>query len=108
MSDALTPDRALDIAKQIKNAMINAKIAYREAFNRFDSNGDGFLSFSEFSSGLDKIMSLSLPIKEKFFSFMDKKKIGLIDYDTFLAVIQASSVKNIARNNFTDSFDWEN
>lgn len=32
-------------------------------------------------------MSLSLPVKEKFFSFMDKKKIGLVDYDTFLRMI---------------------
>jgi Ca2+-binding EF-hand superfamily protein len=47
-------------------------------------------------------------VKEKFFSFMDKKKIGLVDYDTFLSVIQASQAKDIARNNFTDSFDWEN
>ena len=39
---------------------------------------------------------------------MDKKKIGLVDYDIFLSVIQAQSVQNIARNNFTDSFDWEN
>ena len=88
--------------------MINSKIAYREAFNRFDQNQDGLLSFSEFSSGLDKIISFSLPVKEKFFSFMDKKKIGLVDYDTFLSVIQASQAKDIARNNFTDSFDWEN
>ncbi len=53
-------------------------------------------------------MQLALPVKEKFFAFMDKKKIGLVDYDTFLSVIQASSISNIARNNFTDSFDWEN
>ena len=39
---------------------------------------------------------------------MDKKKIGLIDYETFLNVIQAQSAKIIARNTFTDSFDWEN
>ena len=39
---------------------------------------------------------------------MDKKKIGLVDYETFLSVIQAQSVQNIARNNFTDGFDWEN
>jgi Ca2+-binding EF-hand superfamily protein len=98
----------LEIAKQIKAAMIVAKIAYREAFNRFDSNGNGFISFSEFSQGIDKIMTLSLPVKEKFFSFMDKKHIGVVDYPTFLEVIQSSAVADIKRNNFTDSFDWEN
>jgi hypothetical protein len=38
-------------------------------------------------------MQLSLPVKEKFFAFMDKKKIGLVDYESFLNIIQASSVK---------------
>lgn len=52
--------------------MINQKIAYREAFNRFDLNKDGFLSFSEFSQGLDKVLPLSVPVKEKLFALMDK------------------------------------
>lgn len=71
--------------------MIENKIAYKEAFTRFDQNQDGFISFTEFSAGIDKLMQLALPVKEKFFAFMDKKKIGLVDYDTFLSVIQASS-----------------
>lgn len=49
INENFTPERALEIAKQIKAAMIVAKISYREAFNRFDSNGNGFISFSEFS-----------------------------------------------------------
>ena len=108
INETFTPERALEIAKQIKAAMVVAKISYREAFNRFDSNGNGFISFSEFSQGIDKIMTLSLPVKEKFFSFMDKKHIGVVDYPTFLEVIQSSAVSDIKRNNFTDSFDWEN
>ncbi len=48
-NETFTPERALEIAKQIKAAMIVAKISYREAFNRFDSNGNGFISFAEFS-----------------------------------------------------------
>jgi len=51
---------------------------------------------------------MSLPVKEKFFSLMDKKKIGLVDYQSFLDVIQATSAARILRNDFTDSFDWEN
>ncbi len=49
VNESITAERAFEIAKQIKNALITAKIAYKEAFNRFDNNGDGFLSFSEFS-----------------------------------------------------------
>ena len=36
--------------------MIAQKIAYREAFNRFDDNKDGLLSFNEWSKGIEKII----------------------------------------------------
>ena len=47
-------------------------------------------------------------MKEKFFSLMDKNKIGLVDYANFLSVIQAGSADQIVKNDFNDSFDWEN
>lgn len=108
VTEALSGERAIEIVKQIKAALITQRIAYKEAFNRFDINQDGFLSFAEFSNGIDSIMSLSLPVKEKFFAVMDKNKIGLVDYPNFLEVIQASSADKIKRNEVSDSFDWEN
>jgi len=71
----------------MRQALIDKKIAYREAFNRFDENNDGLLSFVEFSNGIDKILTLSVPIKEKIFALMDKNEIGLVDYPNFLEVI---------------------
>ena len=53
-------------------------------------------------------MTMSVPVKEKFFALMDKNQIGLVDYPNFLEVIQSSSAKNIKKNDFSDSFDWEN
>jgi len=53
-------------------------------------------------------MTLSLPVKEKFFAFMDKNQIGLIDYPTFLDIMQTSSVNHLKKNNLSDNFDWEN
>ena len=62
-------------------------MSYKAAFTKFDENKDGFLSFGEFTSGIDSVMTLSTPIKEKLFALMDKNKIGLVDYDSFLEVI---------------------
>ena len=45
----LTEERSFEILAQIRTALVGQKIAYREAFNRFDANKDGFLSFTEFS-----------------------------------------------------------
>mmetsp|Transcript_23065 Transcript_23065/g.22459 ORF Transcript_23065/g.22459 Transcript_23065/m.22459 type:complete len:459 (+) Transcript_23065:1720-3096(+) len=84
---ALPLDRANELAKQIRTALINKKIAYKEAFNRFDKNKDGFLSFSEFTQGLDSVLTLSQPVKEKLFALMDKNEIGMVDYPNFLEVI---------------------
>ena len=47
-TEKLSEERAAEVAKQIRTALIDKKIAYREAFNRFDENKDGFLSLSEF------------------------------------------------------------
>jgi len=32
----MTIERAIEITKQIRTALINQRVAYREAFNRFD------------------------------------------------------------------------
>jgi Ca2+-binding EF-hand superfamily protein len=96
------------VAKQIRTALIDKKIAYREAFNRFDENKDGFLSLTEFSNGIDKIITLSVPIKEKMFALMDKNEIGLVDYPNFLEVINLSSAYKLNKNGVSDNFDWEN
>jgi Ca2+-binding EF-hand superfamily protein len=108
VSEQLSAERAFEIAKQIKAGLIAQKIAPKEAFNRFDANKDGFLSFSEFSTGLDNVMQLSLPVKEKFFALMDKNQIGLVDYPNFLSIIQATAANNILKTGLVDSFDWEN
>jgi Ca2+-binding EF-hand superfamily protein len=83
----LPEERAFEILNQIRTALTSQKIAYREAFNRFDTNKDGFLSFSEFSNGIDKVLTLSEPIKEKLFALMDERQMGLVDYPRFLEVI---------------------
>lgn len=105
--ETLNEERAREVAKQIRDALIDKKIAYREAFNRFDSNADGFLSLSEFSAGIDKILTLSVPIKEKLFALMDKNEIGLVDYPSFLEVINLSTAYKLQKQN-DDNFDWEN
>jgi Ca2+-binding EF-hand superfamily protein len=56
---------------------------------------------------MDKVLTLSIPIKEKIFAIMDKNKIGLIDYPNFLEIIQLSSA-NTKKQGCEDNFDWEN
>jgi len=54
---------------------------YRDAFDKFDLDKDGMVSFSEFSRGLAEILELSVPIKEQIYTLMDKNNTGLISYE---------------------------
>ena len=38
---------------------------------------------------------------------MDKQQIGLVDYPSFLQVIEISSAKPIQSSGLSDNFDWE-
>lgn len=63
---------------------------------------------TEFSNGIDKILTLSVPVKEKIFALMDKNEIGLVDYPNFLEVINLSSAYKLPSGSMNDNFDWEN
>jgi len=100
-------NRAAEICKQIRDALQTQRIANREAFNRFDDNKDNFLSFAEFSEGLDKVIVLSGPVKEKLFALMDKQGMGLVDYPNFLEVLQLSTASKGVSSGVEDNFNWE-
>ena len=77
---------------------------YRDAFDKFDLDKDGMVSFSEFNRGLTEILELSVPIKEQVYALMDKNSTGLISYEQFLDVLR---LENIEKKTVEDNFDWE-
>lgn len=44
-----------------------------DLFNLLDSDQNGFITITEFSENLDKIVHLSQAAKDGFFAFIDKK-----------------------------------
>ena len=67
-----------------------------------DTNQDGFVTIDEFCKGLDEILPLPQHVKEGFFAYIDRLKIGVIDYHNFLKVMGRNiNVKEIV--NFTIS-----
>ena len=77
---------------------------YRDAFNKFDVDQDGMVSFAEFNRGMNDVCNLSVPIKEQIYILMDKNNTGLISYEQFLEVLRQ---ENLERQNVADNFDWE-
>ena len=104
-SNRMSREKALEVCKQIRDALAAKKLQYRECFDKFDLDKDGMVSYAEFQRGLDDIIRLSLPIKEQLYALMDKTNIGLISYDQFLEVLR---LQNIEKKAIEDNFDWEN
>jgi len=55
----MSKDKALEVCKQIRDALSRKKLQYREVFNMFDRDKDLMVSYAEFSRGLDEILTLS-------------------------------------------------
>ena len=84
----LSKEKAQSIVKQIRDGLAQKSMQYREAFDKFDLDNDGMVSFAEFNRGMQDVVNLSVPIKEQLYSLMDKNNIGLINYDQFLDVLR--------------------
>lgn len=52
-----------------------------------DKNGDGLISVDEFLIAVNGYVPLALPIRQKLFAYFDKMQIGLVDFKTFLSVL---------------------
>jgi len=48
---------------------------------------------------------MSQPVLEQLFAVIDKKQIGLIDYESFLEVLSKGRFET---SKIRDNFDWEN
>jgi Ca2+-binding EF-hand superfamily protein len=55
----MSKEKALEVCKQIREALAIKKLQYREVFDLFDLDKDNFVSYSEFQRGLDSILTLS-------------------------------------------------
>jgi len=101
----MSKEKALEVCKQIREALGHKKLQYREVFDIFDRDKDQMVSYSEFARGIDDILTLSQPVKEQLFALMDKGSIGLITYQQFLDVLR---LQRIDKQAVEDNFDWEN
>lgn len=59
-----------------------------EFYKLLDNNLDGFVTIDEWKGRLDQVQKYSEEIKDGLFAFIDKDKIGMIDYKTFLKTLK--------------------
>ena len=103
-TQALTKDKARDVLKVIRTALVDNKVSFVDAFKIFDCENLGVLNAKQFSNGLARYVELSEPIKNGLFALMDKLGTGLITQAAFLSVIKDTNLAPKASN---DSWAWE-
>ena len=69
----LTEEKFDRILKDLRSRLQLKGMGYEEFFNVLDAGQKGFITISDFSENVEKVMSLSQPAKDGFFAFMDKK-----------------------------------
>ena len=55
---------------------------------------------------MDDIVKLAPIVKEKLFALMDQNNIGLVEYNSFLEILQITQVSK-PKVTVPDNFDWE-
>lgn len=86
----LAEDKFEIVLRDLRNILNRKRISFYDLFNSIDQKQTGFITINDFNVGIDKVLKLSQPIKDGFFAYMDTEKLGIINYDDFLKVMQRS------------------
>ena len=95
-----------ELSVKLQEAFKEKGLALRAVFNKLDANHNGYLSYAEFSQGLDSFLQLSIPIKEKIFATIDTNGIGLLTYEAFSDFVSRGARAKSDTRTF-DNFNWE-
>jgi hypothetical protein len=90
--EPLSEEKIESILRDLRQALSNKKISFYDFIKMIDVNDVGFITVNDFSAGLDKVIKLSQPAKDGLFAYIDKLKIGMIDYADFLKILKRSVV----------------
>jgi len=88
----LSEEKMVSVLRDLRQALDNKGISYYDFVRRLDVNEVGFITVSDFCKELDKIIKFSQPTKDGLFAYIDKRKIGMIDYDEIINILKKSVV----------------
>jgi Ca2+-binding EF-hand superfamily protein len=86
----LSEEKIEVVLRDLRQALDNKKISFHEFIKMIDVNDIGFITINDFSSGLDKVIKFSQHAKDGLFAYIDKLKIGMINYADFLKILKRS------------------
>lgn len=105
-SESIDSEKFKMIVKDIKAALKAKNLTELGFFHKLDSNKTGFITHSEFNKKIDDVINLAPGMKDKFFSFLDIRKLGLIDLDTFMKRFKEFKSSEVIAINNWDTEQW--
>jgi Ca2+-binding EF-hand superfamily protein len=105
-SESIDEEKFKLIVKDIKAALKAKNLTELGLFNKLDTNKDGFITHAEFNKKIDEIIKLAPGIKDKLFSFLDIRSLGLVDLDTFMKRFKEFKSSEVIANNSWDTEQW--
>ena len=104
--DKELPEHKIDIIiRDLRIILQQKNISYLELFKKLDKNQDGFISFDEFEENIESVMRLSQPVKEGIFSYLDRLKVGMVDFNTFKELMNKTLFIQEIRTT-EDNWNW--
>ena len=77
--------------KNLRSILIERGISAESLFSKYDADGDGSISKSEFSNAISSITGQIAPdvIIESVFSLLDKDSSGLLDFHELISLVDS-------------------
>lgn len=104
-SKEVDPSKIDVVLRDLRNALGDRNISFREFFSKLDNNKDGLITFDEFREGLLNTIAFSEPVIKGLFAFMDRQHIGMVDFNNYFKVMK-KSVLDTLQEGHEDNFDW--
>ena len=90
--NSLSEEKVEVVLRDLRMALNNKHMSIYDFIRTLDLNENGFITIDEFSKGLDKVIKLSQPAKDGLFAYLDKMKIGMVDYPTIQNLLKRTAI----------------
>lgn len=86
---------------RLREKSIKRKISYYDLFRKVEKAGSGFITRESWLGGIGEVLTMGEDEKESLFSFMDAGEKQVVDYKTFLAIMNSNQAPTQG-----EKFDW--
>ena len=86
----MTNSEIEELLNKLREKRIKKKISVYDLFRKLDKVGSGFITHESWLKNIGDIITFTEDEKENVFNYMDRNKNRVIDYKTFLSIVNSS------------------